>query len=94
MARGSHSFPRGLATQAGAFPGRAEDRLRSAQSVVGYEVQTGKGVVGQVTDLVIDDSTWEISHLVVNIAKRWWGKAALLSRGRLTGSIGMSRRCS
>ncbi len=52
--------------------------LRSAQTVIGYQIQTGDDVVGHVTDFMMDDQSWVICHLVVNTGNRFSGKKILL----------------
>lgn len=56
--------------------------LRSAQEVVGYDVQATDGKIGHVNDLIVDDETWEIRYVVVDV-RDWldWlpGKRVLIS---------------
>jgi hypothetical protein len=54
--------------------------LRSAKEVTGYHLHGKDGVVGHVTDFLVDDRTWEVRYLVVDAA-HWWaaGKEVLVS---------------
>jgi sporulation protein YlmC with PRC-barrel domain len=62
-----------------AKPQRGDARLRSARDVIGYQIQTGGEIVGHVTDFMMDDKSWAICHLVVNIGNRFSGNKVLLS---------------
>ena len=46
--------------------------LRSSNAVIGYHIEATDGDIGHVEDLVIDDHTWAITHLVVTTSN-WWG---------------------
>jgi sporulation protein YlmC with PRC-barrel domain len=39
--------------------------LRSASELAGYRIEGADGVIGHVTDLVVDDETWKIEYMVV-----------------------------
>jgi uncharacterized protein YrrD len=43
-----------------------ESHLRSVHEIEGYHIEAPDGDIGHLTDLVIDDSTWQIQYLVVN----------------------------
>ena len=49
---------------------RADPALRSAQEVLGYDVQCTDDDAGVVWDFAVDDETWEIRYIVVD-TKRW-----------------------
>lgn len=55
--------------------------LLSAQTVLGYQIQAGAEIVGQVTDFIMDEKSWVIRYLVVNIGRRFSGKKVLLEPG-------------
>ena len=40
--------------------------LRSTRAVTGYDVQTSDGVIGQVTDFLVDEYSWMIRYLVIS----------------------------
>lgn len=52
----------------------AEAHLRSAQAVNGYQLETATGVLGHVSDFMMDPVSWAIVHLVVKIGSRFSGK--------------------
>ena len=52
--------------------------LRSAQAVLGYQIQTGDEIVGHVIDFMMDDKSWVIGQLVVNTGNRFSGKKVSL----------------
>jgi sporulation protein YlmC with PRC-barrel domain len=43
--------------------------LRSSNAVIGYHIEATDGDIGHVEDLVVDDYTWAITHLIVTT--RW-----------------------
>jgi hypothetical protein len=49
----------------------ARSHLRSCREVTGYVVQASDGDGGTVDDMLIDDRSWEVTHLVVD-ARPWW----------------------
>jgi hypothetical protein len=53
--------------------------LRSAQAVLGYQVQTGQEISGHVVDFAMDDESWVIAHLVVNTGHRFSGNTLMIS---------------
>ncbi len=57
---------------------RVDVHLLSAQAVLGYQIQAGAEIVGQVTDFIMDEESWVIRYLVVNIGRRFSGKKVLL----------------
>jgi sporulation protein YlmC with PRC-barrel domain len=53
--------------------------LRSTVQVSGYNIQAEDDEIGHVEDFVIDDETWAIRYLIIDI-KNWWpGKKVLVS---------------
>jgi len=61
-------------------PGRDEDpHLRSCNIVMSYHVEAEDGDIGHVEDMLIDDSTWAIRHLVVNTSNWWIGHPVLVT---------------
>jgi hypothetical protein len=62
-----------------AKPEAVRAHLRSARDVIGYEIQTGDETAGHLTDLMMDDKSWVIYHLVVSTGNRLSGNKVLLS---------------
>jgi uncharacterized protein YrrD len=62
---------------------RGEPLLRSAREVVGYDVAAADGDIGHVVDLLIDDASWTIRHLVVDTGNRLPGRKVLIAPDRL-----------
>ena len=44
-----------------------ENDLRSSKEVIGYKVESKDGNIGHVTDLIVEDTTWDIRYLVVDV---------------------------
>ena len=61
----------------------SDPHLRSAQAVIGYQIQAGEETVGSVTDFLVDDQSWVIGQLVVNTGSRFTGKKVLLRPGAI-----------
>ena len=55
--------------------------LRSSKEVRGYHVQARDSAVGHVSDLIVDDQTWEIRYLVVSAGEVWGGRKVLIAPG-------------
>jgi len=72
-------FPGEPAAENGAKREAADAGLWSAQSVIGYQIQTGDEIVGQVIDFMVDDKSWAIGYLVVNTGHRLSGNRVLVS---------------
>lgn len=53
--------------------------LRSAQQVAGYSINSNDGTLGKVEDFIIDDSSWKIDWIVVNIGNWFAEKKVLIS---------------
>lgn len=59
--------------------------LRSADRVSGYKIHATDGEIGEVTDFIINDSTWKLEYLVVNTGGWVTGKEILLATKWVTG---------
>jgi uncharacterized protein YrrD len=57
----------------------ADSHLRSAHVVAGYKVEATDGVVGEVTDFLIDGRTWVIREIVVECGHWYAGKKVVIS---------------
>ena len=60
-------------------PQHADMHLRSTNDVDGYHIQALDGVIGHVSDFIVDDVTWEIRYLVIDTHNLWPGKHILIS---------------
>jgi len=65
-------------------PEPREVHLRSAQAVMGYQIQAGDEIAGHVTDFLVDDQSWVLGQLVVNTGNRFTGKKVLLPPRHVT----------
>jgi sporulation protein YlmC with PRC-barrel domain len=52
----------------------ADANLRSAQAVSGYHLQASDGIIGHVSDFMMDDENWAVRQLVIRIGHRLSGK--------------------
>jgi hypothetical protein len=55
-------------------PKLGDASLRSAQAVSGYHLQASDGIVGHVSDFMMDDQSWAIRQLVIKIGHRLSGQ--------------------
>jgi hypothetical protein len=58
---------------------RYECHLRSSNTVIGHHIEATDGDVGHVEDLLVDDHTWAIRHLIVNTSNWWGGQRVLIA---------------
>jgi uncharacterized protein YrrD len=75
-----------LSTQAivGGGPHYGDDpHLRSTQVVSGYHIEASDGMIGHVTDFMMDDKSWAIRHLVVETGYWFSGKEVLISPSKI-----------
>jgi hypothetical protein len=49
---------------------RLDPHLRSSKEVLGYRIQASDGEVGSLENLIVDDESWNIRYLVINIGVR------------------------
>ncbi len=54
--------------------------LRSTHALTGYQIETSDGQLGQLRDFIIDDETWHIEYLVVELKSWLIGKRVLIPR--------------
>ena len=74
-----YPLPSKQATEGGG-PHKGDDpHLRSTQVVSGYRIQTSDGMIGHVTDFMMDDKSWAICHLVVETGTWFSGKEIVIS---------------
>ena len=55
-----------------------DPHLRSAKAIIGYQIQASDEAIGHVTDFVLDDETWVIQHVVVDIRHWLSGKRVII----------------
>ncbi len=66
-------------------PADREDlHLRSTQSIIDYELQSTDGVIGTVTDFLVDDYGWMIRYVVVETGDWLTGKEVKISPQAIT----------
>ena len=54
-----------------------DPHLRSTRDVIGHHVEASDGMIGHISDFIIDDSSWAIRYLVVD-TRKWWGGCKVL----------------
>lgn len=64
---------------------KGDPHLRSVQEVVGYSVHARDGNIGHVHDFLLDDETWTLRHLIVDIGSWLAGRKVLIVPGSVTG---------
>jgi sporulation protein YlmC with PRC-barrel domain len=62
-----------------------DSHLRSSNAVIGHHVKATDGNIGHLEDLLVDDHTWAIRHLIVNTSNWWGGKRVLIEPHSITG---------
>ena len=60
-----------------ATPKPDDCHLRSSNAVIGHHINATDGDIGHLEDLLVDDHTWAIRHLIVNTSN-WWGRHRVL----------------
>ena len=53
--------------------------LRSTHAILGYDIETTDGDMGHLKDFIIDDATWKIEYLVIEMRAWPIGKKVLLA---------------
>jgi len=56
-----------------------DPNLRSTKDVIDHHIQAKDGEIGHVEDFVIDDETWAIRYMIVNVHNWLPGKKVLIS---------------
>jgi len=54
--------------------------LRSTHAITGYHIETTDGKLGHLRDFIIDDETWHIEYLVIEMHSWPAGKKVLIAR--------------
>ena len=65
-------------THATSTPG--EGHLRSSNAVIGHHIEATDGGIGHVEDLLVDDRTWAITHLIVSTSNWRGGHRVLVAQ--------------
>ena len=56
-----------------------DPHLRSTNEVIGYFNQANAGEFGHVEDLMVDEVSWNIKHMIADTRNWWPGKKVLVS---------------
>lgn len=62
---------------------KSNPHLRSAKEVIGYAIMGTDDSVGSVSDLVVNDGSWEIRWIVVDTSPWWFGGNVLVHPGSI-----------
>jgi uncharacterized protein YrrD len=57
--------------------------LRSTHAISGYQIETSDGQLGHLRDFIIDDETWHIEYLVIEMHSWLTGQKVLIARNRI-----------
>jgi uncharacterized protein YrrD len=57
-----------------------DTHLRSTHAISGYHIETTDGELGHLRDFIIDDETWQIEYLVIEMHSWLSGKKVLIAR--------------
>lgn len=60
-----------------------DPHLRSANEVIGYDIQAKDDTIGHVEDLLFNEESWKIELLVVDTRNWWPGKKVMVSPERI-----------
>jgi hypothetical protein len=58
---------------------RNDPDLRSAITVIGYDIEALDGTLGHITDFKVDDRSWDIRELMVDAGSWYSGKEVMIS---------------
>ncbi len=62
-----------------ATPKPDDCHLRSSNAVIGHHINATDGDIGHLEDLLVDDHTWAIRHVIVNTSNWWGGQRVLIA---------------
>lgn len=65
-------------------PAGGDPHLRSLVEVHGYHIDAIDGEIGHLSDVMVDDSVWSITYLVIATRNWWPGQHVLVSPGAVT----------
>jgi hypothetical protein len=60
-----------------------DPHLRSTKAMIGYHIQVGDEIFGDVVDFVMDDKNWAIQHVVVDTRHWLSGKKLMISPSQI-----------
>jgi uncharacterized protein YrrD len=60
-----------------------DPHLRSTHAISGYHIETADGELGHLRDFIIDDETWQIEYLVIELHSWLKGKKVLIARKQI-----------
>jgi len=60
-------------------PKKGDPCLRSILDVDGYSVESVNGTAGRISDFVVDDGSWKVRYIVIDLGHREGGKKVLIS---------------
>ncbi len=60
-----------------------DPHLRSAKAIRDYHIEASDGAVGHVEDLVVDERSWAVRYLLIDIRNWWPGKKVALPPGSI-----------
>jgi hypothetical protein len=63
----------------------SDPRLHSARSVHGYRIEYNHGIIGHISDFLIDEHSWAIRHLVIKSGGWHSGQDLQIWTGHLAG---------
>ncbi len=55
------------------------DRLRSVNELRGYHVEGSDDQIGHIEDLIVDDMSWDVRHLIFDANNSWFGERVLVA---------------
>ena len=64
-------------------PRSAAGRLRSTREAKGYHLQASDGIIGHVSDFMMDAQSWAICQLVINTGHRVSGREVQIPTGKV-----------
>jgi sporulation protein YlmC with PRC-barrel domain len=67
------TFPHEKAVTGNGKHAHTDAHLRSTQAVYGYNIEASDGIIGHVTDFMMDDESWVIRSLIVKTGHRFSG---------------------
>lgn len=80
------TFPADIdaAAMAPADDDAGDPNLRSVAAVTGYRIHAEDGDLGHIDNFVLDDATWGVRYLIIDVGSWWVGKRVLLSPHAVT----------
>jgi hypothetical protein len=76
---------------AAAADSEAGAHLRSSKEVIGYHIRATDGPIGHVDDLLADDESWSIQHLLIDTSN-WIGGDSIVLPRRVVSAVSWANR--